>query len=165
MELLEICTDSTLPCIMTKLEPFIHHSLRLHIVSAGLMDSMLVSITHFPYACGQVAPRISVATELAFPCLIPNLLLMCFIYSLSTQSFAPSVWTMYFFRQLAPTMPLVFCIKWLLGFVINPFISMTSPVKKRLWSSKLLPYADDILVSNDSVLTTSFIHHFFTILI
>lgn len=53
------------------------------------MDSLLLSITDFPYACGQVTPRVAVGTELAFPCLIPNLLLMCLIYSLSAQLFAP----------------------------------------------------------------------------
>lgn len=57
-----------------------------------------LSITDFPYACGQDAPRVSVAIELAFRCLIPNLLLMSLIYSLSTQLFAPSVWTLYSFK-------------------------------------------------------------------
>lgn len=124
VELLENCADKTLPYFMTELEHFLHQGLRLYIASAGQMDSLLVSITDFPYACGQVAPRVSATTELAFPCLIPNLLLMCLIYSLSSQLFAPSVWTILLFQAKTHS----HCALGLLLLVTSKFCNQTANI-------------------------------------
>lgn len=70
--LLGSCAGSCLPCFGLSLTLPFTRRLRPHNESEAQTDSELLRITDPQCARGQLTPGLSVATELAFPCLIPR---------------------------------------------------------------------------------------------